>query len=186
MATLKIDNLYFNFQKAIAAEKYDDWIHYRTVWNKHGNQKAVDVVAMRRQANPAAVYLIEAKDFRQLTGEPNRLHVAGLAEDVLKKVQGTLAGLAHAADFATADTEREHAARAMNARTRRVVLHVEPYDRNGRYTRLFPANFPANVFQKLKQLVRAVDSNPLLVNMSNCARLNLPWTVSKFYNTKIG
>ena len=69
MATLKIDNLYFNFQAPMAAEKYDDWSHYRTVWNKHGHQKAVDVVALRRQANPTVVYLIEAKDFRQLTGD---------------------------------------------------------------------------------------------------------------------
>ena len=176
MATLQVDNLCFNFHRQMAAEKYDDWIHYRTVWNKHGHQKAVDVVALRLKATPPVVYLIEAKDFRQIRGEPS--NIAGLAEDVLKKVQDTLAGLADAASQAINKTEREHAVRTMNARTRRVVLHVEPYDSSGSCSSLFPRKFPAGVFQKLKQLIRDIDSDPVLVEIKTCPRLNLPWTVS--------
>lgn len=67
MATLQVDNLRFTFKPSIAARKYDDSRHFQESWRLQGGHKAVDVVAMRMQAAPAEVWLIEAKDFRTIT-----------------------------------------------------------------------------------------------------------------------
>lgn len=124
MATIRVDSLDFHFQANIAAQKYDEWRYYREKLSVKG-KKAVDVVAFRRKIEPHVCWLIEAKDFRMLRGEPDRSNMGGLAHDVAQKVSDTVEGLADASARAEEDAERAHAERSLRARSRAVVLHVE-------------------------------------------------------------
>ena len=175
MATLSVDGLYFTFRPSIAARKYDGSLHYRTIW-QHQGQTAVDIVAMKMAAAPDTVWLIEAKDFRVITREPEPSNLRGLAETVATKVVDTLSGLADAAANAVVPEEKEHAVRAMAATRTRIVLHLEPHD--GQHSKLFPSNFSGGVLQKLKQLVKGIDPNPLVLNIANTPRAGVPWAVA--------
>lgn len=177
MPTLQVDSLLFTFLPTVAAECYDKWQHYNNVWNTGGkNQKAMDVVAVENPAAPTTTWLIEAKDFRVVTHPPKPSHIAGLAQTVATKTEHTLRGLGDAAIRATLASEKKHAISAIAAPAKRVVLHLEPHV--GPRTALFPRRFEANVLQKLRQLVKTTDPNPLVLNKSNTARAGVPWTVA--------
>lgn len=164
MPVLQVDALTFTFSGTVAAESYDHWQHYTNVWNTAGRpQKAVDVVAVESPALPTVTWLIEAKDFRTITYPPRPSHIAGLPQTVADKVRDTLGGLADAAVNAALTSERHHAVMAVAAATRRVVLHLEPHV--GSHSKLFPAGFAASVLQKLRQLVKATDPNPLVLKL---------------------
>ena len=173
MTVLNVDGLRFEFPFSMAASKYDGWEHYLKHWNAGGGQKAMDVVATRIQAAPAVVWLIEAKDFRIHTQDPEPSNLYGLAQTVADKAADTLAGLKDAAARASDADERAQASRACSAKSCRVVLHLEPYI--GPPSILRP-NFTASVLQKLRQLVRDIDPNPLVVSIAKPGPV--PWTVS--------
>ncbi|HEY6250329.1 MAG TPA: hypothetical protein VI685_10225 [Candidatus Angelobacter sp.] len=176
MPTVQVDSLRFTFLLTVAAECYDKWQHYNNVWNTGGrNQKAMDVVAVETPAAPATTWLIEAKDFRVVTRPPRHSHIAGLAQTVATKTEHTLRGLEDAAVNATLASERNHANIAIAAHKKRVVLHLEPH--TGPRTALFPRGFEASVLQKLRQLVKATDPNPLVLKTANTAMAGVPWTV---------
>jgi len=175
MPTLIVDTFTFNFNSTVTAGNYDQWQHYCVVWNAPGGQKAVDVVAVDG-VPPSAAWLIEAKDFRVITNPPKPSNIAGLAQFVADKVSHTLAGLAHASIHAAVPGEKQLATDAMTCASRRIVLHLEPH--TGAHTALFPAGFAANVLQKLRQLVTAIDTNPLVLNIANTSLSGVPWTVN--------
>ena len=176
MPALLVDNLRFEFQSTHVAEKYDEWAHYKSVWNAAGGRRAVDVVAMRLQTAPPTAWFIEAKDYRRISQPPEATNLKGLAETVAGKVLDSISGLENAAAEATSDKERLHAQRAIAAKSRRVVLHLEPHV--GGHSKLFPAGFRAGVLQKLRQLLRDVDRTPLVLDMASTPRAGVPWTVS--------
>ncbi len=176
MPALLVDNLRFEFQSTHVAEKYDEWDHYKSVWNAAGGRKAVDVVAFRLQSLPPVAWLVEAKDYRTISQPPEPSNLRGLAETVASKVRDTLAGLGDAAANATIAQERDHAQRAIAAGRVRVVLHLEPHA--GHHSKLFPDRFQAGVLQKLKQLLRGVDPTPLVLDLASTRRAGVPWTVS--------
>ena len=176
MATLQVDALQFTFAPLVAAQIYDTWQHYVAVWNRGGGQKAMDLVAIENTATPMTTWLIEAKDFRVITSPPNPSNVTGLAQTVADKAADTLAGLADAAVHAVVASEKGHAASSLAVPAKRVVLHLEPH--TGNHTALFPAGFSASVYQKLKQLVRAIDPNPLVLNIANTPVAGVPWSVA--------
>jgi hypothetical protein len=177
MPVLQVDSFQFAFAATVVAHSYDQWQHYLNVWNTAGrNQKAVDVVAVENPAAPTNVWLIEAKDFRIISHPPRPSNLAQLPETVAIKVEHTLAGLADAAVAAADALERSHASIAIAARTKRIVLHLEPH--TGQHTALFPARFSANVLQKLKQLVKTTDPNPLVLDIEHTPGAGVPWTVA--------
>jgi hypothetical protein len=176
MPTLKVDSLLFSFDRSVDAQRYDTWSHYLNMWNKHGGEKAVDVVAVGGNAAANAMWLIEAKDFRVISNPPNPSNIGGLAQTVADKVKDTLAGLSHAQTHAVKASEKTHAAAALAAPIRRVVLHLEPH--TGTHTKLFPKGFSASVLQKLKQLVKVTDPNPLVLNIASTPMAGVPWTVA--------
>jgi len=178
MATLTVEALTFAFTARIAdAQIYDKWVHYATVWNAPpGGQKAVDVVAIETGNPPSARWMIEAKDFRIITNPPKASNISGLAQFVADKVRDSIAGLGDAATKATISTEKSLAVLAISAPTTRVVLHLEPHV--GAHSALFPAGFAASVLQRLKQLVRSIDPNPLVLNIADTPSAGVPWTVS--------
>jgi len=136
----------------------------------------MDVVAVENHAAPATTWLIEAKDFRIINSPPKPSNIAGLPQTVADKAAHTLAGLADASANAAVASERNHATIAMAAPAKRIVLHLEPHI--GAHTALFPAAFAAGVLQKIRQLVKATDPNPLVLNIANTAAAGVPWTVA--------
>jgi hypothetical protein len=177
MNPLPVDNFLFDFQPSVVAEKYDEWKHYLNVWRKVSSEKkGMDVVAVESTTAPITTWLIEAKDFRIITNPPNPSNLADLPQTVADKAAHTLAGLGDAAAKATDASEKNHAKRAIAAPIKRVVLHLEPH--TGPHTKLFPIGFSASVLQKLRSLVKAIDSNPLVLNIANTPTAGVPWTVT--------
>jgi hypothetical protein len=176
MPTLQVEQLVFAFQPTVAAEPYEKWQHYITVWNANGGQKALDVIAVENPATPITTWLIEAKDFRVITQRPRPSNIAGLAQTVADKTAHTLAGLTDASANAVDASEKDYATRSLSAPVRRVVLHLEPH--TGPHTALFPLGFAAGVLQQLRQLVRGIDPNPLVLNIASTAKAGVPWTVA--------
>lgn len=171
MATLHVDTLDFHFETWIEAQKYDESVHYDAF--RQGGKRAVDVVAVETGANPQLAWLIEAKDYRDLRGQPKDFTPSEIASDVFRKVNDTLDGLADAAVSALDPAEMLHASRARAAATRQIVFHLEPYQ--GPASKLFPRDPSVGVLQKLTQLFGAVI--PVL-NIATTRRANVPWTVS--------
>ena len=177
MAVIQVDTLSFSFNATVAAQIYDQWHHYTTVWNAPpGGQKAVDVVAVEGTAPASTVWLIEAKDFRVITSPPKPSNIGGLPQFMADKAAHTLAGLTHASANAAVAGEKQLAAAAVASTTRRVALHLEPH--RGAHTALFPANFSVNVYQALKALVAHIDPKPLVLSIANTAKAGVPWNVS--------
>lgn len=176
MPTLRVDAFVFMFKPTVAAQCYDKWRHYIAVWSAVEGRKAVDVVAVELSGPSIITWLIEAKDFRIITNPPKPSNIGGLAQFVADKSRDTLSGLADAAVNAATPSEKSHAAKAIAATSVRVVLHLEPHV--GPHTALFPAGFPASVLQRLRQLVRAIDPNPLVLSIANTAAAGVPWTVT--------
>lgn len=176
MPNLPVDSFIFHFHPNVAADNYDKWQHYSVVWNAPpGGQKAVDVVAVD-DVPPSSAWLIEAKDFRVITNPPKPANISGLAQFVADKASHTLAGLADASLHAAVPGEKQLATNAIACASRRIVLHLEPH--TGAHTALFPKGFAANVLQKLRQLVKAIDPNPLVLNIANTHLSGVPWSVS--------
>jgi hypothetical protein len=177
MTTLVIDKtLTFDFTPGTDAEIYDQWIHTVKYQRINQGQKAVDIVAMDTNLPPNLVWLIEAKDYRVLHSPPKPGNLTGLPATVAHKAQDSIAGLADAAVSATVHHEKQYASRAISSGIRRVVLHLEPHI--GPQTALFPAGFSSLVLQRLRQLVRHIDPNPLVLNIATTLASQVPWQVS--------
>ena len=56
------------------------------------------------------------------------------------------------------------------------TTHLEPHV--GAHSALFPSGFAASVLQRLKQLVRTIDPNPLVLNIADTALVGVPWAVT--------
>jgi hypothetical protein len=180
MPILQVDTLIFNFNGnvAVGPGPYDKWQHYTQVWNAPplGGQKAVDIVAVEAGQPMSTTWLIEAKDFRVITNPPKPANIGGLAQFVTDKANDTIAGLTDASTNATDPVEKQLATDALASGTRRLVLHLEPHI--GQHTALFPSGFAASVLQQLRQLAKAIDPNPLVLNIANTPNSGVPWTVS--------
>ena len=112
---------------------------------------------------------IEVKDYRR----HRRSKTINLADEVAAKVRDGLAELVAARANANNAGERAMAAAALNCSRLRVVLHLE---QPAKHSKLFPrAINPAAVQQRLKQLVKAIDPHPLVLEIG---RLHtVAWTV---------
>lgn len=175
MSAVRVERLVFTFDETVDPHQYDRAGTMAEGWPRG---KAVDVVANGIPAPPALVWLVEAKDFRVITGPPRHSNVAGLAPTVNAKVRDTLAGLSAIAAGPAANPAHAHATDAIAARAHRVVLHLEPHTVGGGHSHLFPHGFAADVLMKLKQLVRDVDPKPLVLNIRRTTRrAGVPWTV---------
>lgn len=149
------DRLTFTFPIGAASSKYDAWSHYRNQFNSaFGGTKAVDMV----YASADTAWLIEIKDYRV---NP-RTKTIYLAEEVALKVRDTLAGLISARLHANEPDEKRMANALLRKRRLRVVLHLET-PRSLSRLHIKPIE-PATVLQKLKQLIRAIDPHPCVVD----------------------
>jgi hypothetical protein len=132
---------------------------------KTAGMKGCDLVAW----HASTTWLIEVKDYRQ----NQRTKAIDVADEVALKVRDSLAVLLGAKTNAD-DEEKTLAAGAIASSDLRVVLHLE---QPVKPSKLFPrAINPANVSQRLRQLVRAIDPHPVVAETTEMN--NLPWTVS--------
>lgn len=115
------------------------------------------------------IWIIEVKDYRQ----HRRTKTVELPEEIALKVRDSLAALVAARANATDDEEKQLASAALLCSRLRVVLHLE---QPTRHSKLFPRGIdPAKVKQRLKQLIKAIDPHPLVLEISQMK--GVAWTV---------
>ncbi len=159
--TLIEGGISFTFTDVNFAEKYDEWQHYRNVYQKAcGSSKAVDfIVSTGRE-----LWMIEVKDFRR----HGRTKEIPLHEEITKKVRDTMAGLI-SAQFHAANAHEKQCARSVNGCiTLRIGVHLE-LPRNP--SRIFQLSVnPANLTIKLKQQLRFADCHPKIFDIATFPR----------------
>ena len=167
MPTLQIDGLTFSFPAGWQISKYDDWAFYRSRFAKMWDGiKAVDLLAV---SGDQVAWFIEVKDYRQ---HP-RTNPSNLATDVAHKVFHTLAAMLPAKVGAADDEERRFAQMVGRANRLRVILHLE---QPLKHSKMFPrAIDPADVNQRMRQMLKPVDAHPVVVEMSRMR--DLAWSV---------
>jgi hypothetical protein len=160
--------LTFRFPVDWKVSKFDEWSFYRNQFQQVcGGAKAVDILAIEPKV---CVWTIEAKDYRQ----HRRTKAIDLAAEIAEKVRDSLAALVAAKANANDADEKAMAAAALRCPRLRVVLHLE---QPAKHSTLFPrAIDPANVRQRLKQLIKSIDPHPLVIEMG---RMNdVTWTAN--------
>ncbi len=169
MPSLHEGRLRLDFPIGWEAQKYDEWTFYRQQFLRaRDGLKGVDVLAW----DPAwkTAWLVEIKDYRQ----HGRQKDTELWREVADKVLDTLSGLLPAAVNSNSEVERALARKVLQAKRIRVVLHLEQRQHG---SRLHPrAIEAADVKQKLKQVLRAVDSHPQVVETARMG--GLAWAAS--------
>lgn len=161
--------LRFSFPDNTLVSKYDDWSFYRNQFNSaFGGSKAIDLI----HVDGNQTWLIEIKDYRT----DRRTKVVGMGDEIAFKVRDTLAGLAAARCCASDNDEKKIAKKALKTNSIRVILHLEQPQKP---SRLFPrAVDPSHVLLKLKQLLKAVDAHPRVVDKKTLDQWNdMNWTV---------
>jgi hypothetical protein len=166
VTTIREGRLAFDFPDGWQAAKYDEWVYYtRHFQSLCGGAKGVDIVAVEPRV---CLWLIEVKDFRHAPRQKS----LDLVEELTLKVRDTLAGLAAARLRAADERERELAGLALRCPELKFVLHLE---QPRLPSRLHPSAAPANLMEKLKQLLRAIDPHPRVTSLS--VDLRFGWVV---------
>lgn len=176
MTIVKVENLDFDFDATVTPCQFE--VGGQVVASWPNGSKVVDVVACENSSPPQVAWYIEAKDYRTITHPPKPANLQGLATTVEAKVRDTLAALPVVAANGIDPIARADAALAQAAVANRVVLHLEPHPPGGGHSALFPHGFAANIMMKLRQLVKDIDPNALVLSISTAAAAPVPWSVS--------
>lgn len=165
---IKEGQLKFTFPDDTLACKYDNWSFYRNrCTNAFGGAKAVDILHIDVQKT---VWLIEVKDYRA----HQRTKPSALGDEIAGKVRDTLAGLVAACFNADEFFEKDFAKKVLTAKRIKIVLHLEQPQRP---SKLFPISVkPADIKDRLKQLLKAIDAHPEIVNQT-CLKHTMNWQV---------
>jgi hypothetical protein len=168
LPTLVEGKLEFAFPAGWRVIAYDKWSFYRNQFNCCCNRKAVDFAAL--DSAGGVLWLIEVKDYRRSRREKDK--TISLPDEIGIKVRDTLAGL-FAAKVNGLNEVLEFATLSLAATEIRVIFHLE---QPGTPSRLFRRAYnPADVQQKLKQLIKPIDPHPRVVETS--AMAPVPWQV---------
>lgn len=160
-------DLTFCFPDDWQVTKFDRWSFYRNQFQQVcGGAKAIDILAL---APDYCLWLIEVKDYRQ----QRRAKTIELTDEIAYKVRDSLAALVAARVNANDVDEKQQAQQALKAHKIRIVLHLE---QPAKSSKLFPrAIDPAQVQQKLKQLLKAIDPHPKVMESNRMS--HAAWTV---------
>lgn len=159
----QVENLQFIFPNGWVADKFDDWKFYRGHFSKQMNGlKAVDLLA---KGPDGVAYFIEVKDYRH----PDTIKPSGLADAIAGKVLMSLAALLPAKHRANDQNEQALAASILDCQNFRVIAHLELPQAHR------PVIDPADIKQKLRQRLAAVDRHVKVVSIANMQ--NLAWAV---------
>lgn len=165
MKILDVDGLTFNFPDNWNAIKYDDSQFYRQHFSRQKNGiKAVDVLAL---SPDKTLFFIEAKDY----SHPETIKPSELPTAIVNKVLYTLSSLLPSSINASEESEQKFSRKAIKSKKLCVVIHLEQSNRH----RLKVV--PADLLQKLKPMLRAIDAHPKVLSMHKMA--NAAWSVSK-------
>ena len=162
MPTLYEKNLKHTFDVGWEVEKYDEWVFYRKQFLSVPKTRGVDFLAIDPEEN--TLWLIELKDYRI---GAKYLKETPLWDVVAFKVRDTLAEIM-AASHADAYASHAFAKKAVHAKKLRVVLHLEQ--------NVHRAFDRADVQQKLKSRVKAIDAHPLVVELDEPRTIR--WIIS--------
>ena len=167
MSSITEGALTFQFPDDWLIAKFDAWSFYRNQFQQVcGGAKAIDMFAI---ASDHCVWAIEVKDYRG----HRRVKTIELTDEVACKVRDSLAALVAARINANDQGEKQISSAALACNRIRVVLHLE---QPTKHSKLFPrAIDPAQVTQKLKQLLKAIDPHPQVVAIG-CLR-DVGWSV---------
>ena len=192
MPTLTEGQLRFQFPDQWQATKFDDWSFYRSQFMKLaeaclscsrceadivcaacGNKnvagtKGVDFLAIDLDST---CWHIEVKDYRSTRTS----NFAFLADAVALKVRDSLACLVAAQLNANEAAEKTMAQQAVRASRHRIVLHLEQ-PTSGR-SLSSTKTCRVNVLARLKQLVKAIDPHPIVIDMTSAG--DVSWTVTQ-------
>ena len=162
-----VDGLNFDFPDDWQVSKYDAWSFYRNQFIRMWDGiKSLDLLAIDPDKT---TWLIEVKDYRV----NQRIKPSDLGEEVAHKVFDTLAAIIPAKINATNSNEKRLARAVSASRKLRVVLHLEQPEK---HSKLRPrAINPADVQQKMRQLLKPVDAHPRVVDMRSMR--GLEWQV---------
>ena len=167
MTSLTEGNLQFQFPLGDVAEHYDEWAFYRNQFQSvAGGSKAVDFVFV----DDTEKWLIEVKDYRIHW----RIKPSCLSEELAIKVRDSLAGIAAASCNANDPDEKRMAKRALRTGRWIIVLHLEQPRVPSKIRPWIVA--PADLTQKLRRVLKAIDAHPKVVNKDNMAP-SMRWTV---------
>jgi len=168
MTVISEGRLSFTFNAGCHASKYDGWSFYRNQFQKVcGGEKAVDIVCY----DDNNIWLIEIKDYRT----PNSKKVVHLHKALAQKVRDTLAGLVAAQYNANDPVEKKFAQDSLRSSEIHLVFHIE---QPTKFSKLFPrAIDPADLKQKLKGQLKAINAHPKIVNQ-HTTPAHMPWTVA--------
>jgi hypothetical protein len=168
MPEIREGKLIFSFPDDWKISKYDEWAFYRKQFLRLADPKAVDILAVDPDNRQS--WLIEVKDYREYP----RTKPMDLPLEIAVKMRDSLAGLACARVNANDTKEQQVAHEAVTGNCLRVVLHLE---QPAKRSKLFPrAIDPADIQQKLRKLVKAIDPHPLVIEKAT--NLNrVPWSV---------
>jgi len=168
MQRLLVGDIKFDFPDDWHVSKYDDWSFYRNRFCKMWNGiKSLDLLAIESEKT---AWLIEVKDYRT----HQRTKPIDIADEVAHKVFDTLAAILPTKVNTDDEIEKLIAHKISKATQLRVVLHLEQPATN---SKLFPrAIKPADVKQKLRQLLKPIDAHPIVAE-SNCMG-TLKWKAS--------
>ncbi len=160
--------LTFTFPNYWITSKFDDWSFYRNQFQKVcRGTKAIDVLAIEPGV---CFWKIEVKDYRRYP----RTKPTHLAHEIAYKIRDSLAALVAAKVNANDAGEKAMAEAALKCPRLRVVLHLE---QPAKHSKLFPrAIKPADIQQRLKQLLKAIDPHPLVIEMSRMS--GVVWSVT--------
>ncbi len=166
MPTITVGQLRFTFPDMWQASQFDKWSFYVNQFQKVcPGTKAIDILALA----PSCCWLIEIKDYSQ----HSRTKTIDLPEEISAKMRDSLAALFAASVNANDGTEKSLAKAAVRCTRLRVVLHLE---QPAKPSKLYPrAIDPANVQLRLRQLMKAIDPHPLVLEMNRMA--NIGWIV---------
>jgi hypothetical protein len=188
MPSIMVDQLKFEFPSDWQVSQFDEWTFYRNQFQKLSDSqipckfcgrsnasgtKGIDILAIQGDTQ----WYIEVKDYRL----HRREKAIALADEVALKVRDTLAALALARMKANNASEQRLARHALDCSRIRVVVHLE---QPAKHSKLFPrAINPADVKQRLKQLIKAIDPHPLVTELSSMHGVN--WSVASVTNEDI-
>lgn len=160
----QVEGLTFTFPDGWEAEKFDDWAFYRNKFSRQ--QPGIKAVDLLVKGVDGVAYLIEVKDYRH----PDTTKPSKLIEAIVCKVLMTLAAILPAKLNADEKVEKEHAGEILKCSGLKVIAHIElPAKRS------LGLGSVADIQQKLKQRLRAIDCHPKVVSMNEMRGLS--WTV---------
>lgn len=166
MTEITEGQLTFEFYDSLLALKYDESTYYQNQFqNKcHTANKAVDIIVCHKKD----LWLIEIKDFRMDDRNPDKIP---FADELSQKVRDSLAGIFGAKFYTHTKDDEKQKFDMMNAcKKLYFVLHIE----QPKHKMIYDV---ADIKQKLKNLLKAINPKIIIVNKDNTTQFGVPWSV---------